>query len=156
MEKKIPLTSSDLEEFQKLNPEVFDLLNNPEELENIDKDSSDSIKFPEAWEKIAKKIMNSLWKFKEAEIFLKPVDPIDLGIPDYFDIIKNPMDFSTIKKKLNQSLYTKCRDFIDDIELTFNNCIKYNGEKTFIGNMSTNSRNEFKRLSQQYKLEIYL
>jgi len=53
--KKIPLTSSDLEEFQKLNPEVFDLLNNPEELENIDKDSSDSIKFPEAWEKIAKK-----------------------------------------------------------------------------------------------------
>jgi hypothetical protein len=45
--------------------------------------------------------MNSLWKFKDSEIFHKPVNPMELGIPDYFDIIKNPMDFSTIKRKLN-------------------------------------------------------
>ncbi len=52
------------------------------------------------WEKNAKKLMNSLCKVKDSEIFHKPVDPVLLGIPDYFDIIKNPMDFSTIKVKL--------------------------------------------------------
>ncbi len=41
--------------------------------------------------------MNNLSKIKESEIFHKPVNPIELRIPDYFDIIKNPMDFSTIK-----------------------------------------------------------
>ena len=51
----------------------------------------------DSWEKVAKKLMNSLWKVKDAEIFHKPVDPMELGIPDYFDIIKNPMDFTTIK-----------------------------------------------------------
>lgn len=49
------------------------------------------------WEKVAKKLMNMLCKVKDSEIFHKPVDPVLLGIPDYFDIIKNPMDFSTIK-----------------------------------------------------------
>jgi hypothetical protein len=53
----------------------------------------------ESWEKIAKKLMNILHKTKDSELFHKPVDPILLGIPDYFDIIKNPMDFSTIKVK---------------------------------------------------------
>jgi len=46
--------------------------------------------------------MNMLCKIKDAEIFHKPVDPVMLGIPDYLDIIKHPMDFSTIKVKLNK------------------------------------------------------
>ncbi len=30
-------------------------------------------------------------------VFSSPVDPIQLNIPDYFDVIKNPMDLGTIK-----------------------------------------------------------
>jgi hypothetical protein len=71
--------------------------------------------------------MTSLCKFKDSKIFHKPVDPVELGIPDYFDIIKNPMDFSTIKKRLNNSNYTNFNEFCKDINLVFNNCILYNG-----------------------------
>jgi len=55
------------------------------------------LKNVDSWERFAKKLIGQLWKVKDAELFHKPVDPIDLGIPDYCDIITNPMDFSTIK-----------------------------------------------------------
>ena len=37
--------------------------------------------------------------------FRQPVDPTALQIPDYFDIIKNPMELSTIKKKLDTGIF---------------------------------------------------
>lgn len=81
----------------------------------------------DSWEKIAKKLMNLLCRVKDSELFHRPVDPDLLGIPDYFDIIKNPMDFATIKRKLNNLQYTNCKEFTDDIDLVFDNCYLYNG-----------------------------
>eukprot|EP00833_Pecoramyces_ruminatium_P005397 jgi/Orpsp1_1/1179429/evm.model.c7180000069315.1 len=58
--------------------------------------------------------------------FLKPVDPVLLNIPDYFTVIKHPMDLSTIKEKIKLNKYSNINDYISDIELMFNNCFKYN------------------------------
>lgn len=44
--------------------------------------------------------IRSLKKNKDAVLFLEPVDPIRFGIPHYPDIIKNPMDLSTVETKL--------------------------------------------------------
>jgi hypothetical protein len=52
-------------------------------------------------EKVAKKILNILWKMKGAFYFYEPVDPAKFGIHDYFNIIKRPMDFGTIKVNFN-------------------------------------------------------
>jgi len=52
-------------------------------------------------------MMNSLWKHNQAWIFHEPVDPKKLNIPDYLDIIKEPMDFGTVKTKLNNNQYVK-------------------------------------------------
>ena len=99
--EKTPLSEEEYNEFVKANKEIFDLLNNKENLQKIcDEITDEDIKMQENWEKIAKKLMNTLWKAKDADLFHRPVDPIELNIPDYFDIIKNPMDFSTIKKKV--------------------------------------------------------
>ncbi|XP_024140259.1 histone acetyltransferase p300 isoform X2 [Oryzias melastigma] len=58
--------------------------------------------------------------------FRMPVDPQLLCIPDYFDIVKNPMDLSTIKRKLDTGQYQDPWQYVDDIWLMFNNAWLYN------------------------------
>lgn len=53
--------------------------------------------------------------------FRQPVDPQLLQIPDYFDIVKNPMDLSTIKRKLDTGQYQDPWQYVDDVWLMFDN-----------------------------------
>ena len=45
-------------------------------------------------------LLKPLMKMDTAGTFLKPVDPVALNLPDYFSIVKEPMDLGTIQKKL--------------------------------------------------------
>nr|XP_020465718.1 bromodomain testis-specific protein isoform X2 [Monopterus albus] len=58
--------------------------------------------------------------------FYTPVDVVTLGLHDYHDIIKQPMDLSTIKKKMDQQEYANAKEFAADVRLMFSNCYKYN------------------------------
>ncbi|XP_074544031.1 bromodomain-containing protein 4-like isoform X2 [Halichoeres trimaculatus] len=58
--------------------------------------------------------------------FYKPVDVKALGLHDYHDIIKHPMDLSSIKKKLDSRQYRDAQEFAADVRLMFSNCYKYN------------------------------
>ncbi|KAH1005564.1 hypothetical protein HUJ04_006523 [Dendroctonus ponderosae] len=58
--------------------------------------------------------------------FYKPVDAEMLGLHDYHDIIKHPMDLGTIKEKLDNREYHTAKEFTDDVRLIFLNCYKYN------------------------------
>jgi E1A/CREB-binding protein len=58
--------------------------------------------------------------------FRQPVEPNILGIPDYFDIVKRPMDLSTIQKNLNNGVYADPWEFVDDVWLMFDNAWLYN------------------------------
>lgn len=101
----------------------------------------------ESWDLAAKKLLGKLWKVSSAYIFHKPVDPEELDIPDYFEVIKTPMDFSTIRNKLNSNIYRGgVQEFIDDVNLTFDNCLKYNGDDSSVGKMCKNVREDFQRL----------
>lgn len=73
--------------------------------------------------KILKELMNHSFGW----VFSEPVDPVKLKIPDYFQIIKNPMDLGTIKHKLEGNVYSYAKDFADDVKLTFENAKSYNG-----------------------------
>ena len=155
--EKTPLTEEEYAKFVDENQEVFQLLNNKENLQKmVDEINDEDLKMHDNWEKIAKKLMNTLWKIKDAELFHKPVDPEELNIPDYFNIIKNPMDFSTIKKKLANFTYTNLKEFKDDMDLVFENCYTYNGRKTVIGDICTKIKNEYERLFEELKLGKFL
>ncbi|XP_072227966.1 bromodomain-containing protein 3-like isoform X2 [Leuresthes tenuis] len=58
--------------------------------------------------------------------FYKPVDAEALGLHDYHDIIKYPMDLSTVKQKLDGGEYQEVQQFAADVRLIFSNCYKYN------------------------------
>ncbi|KAI5116535.1 hypothetical protein M0805_009046 [Coniferiporia weirii] len=61
---------------------------------------------------------------RDAEAFLKPVSKIDY--PDYYEIIKEPMDLQTMLKKVKQKQYKSKAEFSDDLELIWSNCFIYN------------------------------
>ncbi|XP_026068046.1 bromodomain-containing protein 3b isoform X10 [Carassius auratus] len=58
--------------------------------------------------------------------FYKPVDAEALELHDYHEIIKQPMDLSTVKKKMDSREYQDGQSFAADIRLMFSNCYKYN------------------------------
>ncbi|XP_031836832.1 homeotic protein female sterile isoform X4 [Nomia melanderi] len=58
--------------------------------------------------------------------FYKPVDAELLGLHDYHDIIKKPMDLGTVKTKMDNREYKTAQEFASDVRLIFTNCYKYN------------------------------
>lgn len=63
-----------------------------------------------------KNLIAQLWKAKGGYFFHTPVDPKKYAIDDYFEIVKRPMDFGTIKNKLAQNVYRSCAEFVEDVE----------------------------------------
>ncbi|KAG6824189.1 hypothetical protein H0H92_007740, partial [Tricholoma furcatifolium] len=60
----------------------------------------------------------------DAEAFLRPVSKSEA--PDYYEVISNPMDLGTMLKKVKARQYKSKREFEDDLELIWSNCLQYN------------------------------
>ncbi|KAG2055785.1 hypothetical protein BDR06DRAFT_953620 [Suillus hirtellus] len=58
--------------------------------------------------------------------FLNPVNADE--VPDYYGVIKRPMDFSTMEHKLDTNQYSSLKFFLDDVQLVVDNCKLYNPE----------------------------
>ncbi|KAL1739176.1 Bromodomain-containing protein [Schizophyllum fasciatum] len=91
--------------------------------------------------------VRSLKKLKDSSPFLRPVDTVALNIPHYPSIIKNPMDFGTVERKLSSSnpqkpdpvstnpRYRTAEEFVADVRLIFHNCYTFNGPDHVISAM---------------------
>ncbi|KAJ7215027.1 hypothetical protein GGX14DRAFT_518637 [Mycena pura] len=64
----------------------------------------------------------------DAEAFLKPVSKAE--VPDYYDVITNPMDLQTMLRKVKQKQYKSKREFKDDLDLIWSNCLTYNATES--------------------------
>ena len=72
------------------------------------------------------------------KVFAFPVDRS--VVPDYYDIIKSPMDFSTISRKIDEHDYETFQQFQDDVGLIFYNCIIYNKPETSYARLALRMR----------------
>ena len=152
-----PLAAEELQEFQASNPAVAAYLASPDRILSLKLPPvSQSAQIFDHWDKAAKRILVNLGKHHGAWHFSKPVDVDAFKIADYYDVIKKPMDFATIKEKLNTCAYQTCQEFVDDVELVFSNCIQYNGESSDFGLLAKSLREEFKKQCQLLSLDYYM
>ena len=71
---------------------------------------------------------NALKKMQDSKhsyLFRKPVDPVRDRVTDYFKVISNPMDLSSISNKLGEGLYKDRFEFRDDFMLMISNAKTY-------------------------------
>ncbi|KAK5995667.1 Transcriptional activator spt7 [Cladobotryum mycophilum] len=67
--------------------------------------------------------------------------------PDYYNFIKNPMDLGTMTKKLKSLTYKSKTDFVVDLNLIWDNCLKYNQDMNHpLRRMANGMRKEAEKL----------
>lgn len=71
-------------------------------------------------------LLKRLMSHQYGWVFNSPVDIVKLNIPDYYTVIKNPMDLGTIKSKISSGAYSSPLEFMADVRLTFKNAMVYN------------------------------
>lgn len=91
-------------------------------------------------------VIKQVKKLKAATPFLVPVDPIKLGIPNYFNIVLNPMDLHTIQSNILHNKYSSPAQFEADFELIIQNCILYNGPGSLITQQALSIKVAFQKL----------
>ncbi|KAE8655622.1 Transcription factor GTE1 [Hibiscus syriacus] len=77
-------------------------------------------------------ILRQITQHKWAHPFMHPVDVEGLGLHDYYEVVQKPMDFGTIKSKMEAkdcTGYKNVREIYSDVRLVFKNAMKYNDER---------------------------
>ncbi|KAJ6242648.1 chascon [Anaeramoeba flamelloides] len=93
--------------------------------------------------------------YKEfSEPFLYPVDPVQLNLPTYPQIVKSPMDLSQIEKKLENNEYDLPNQLIGDLNLMINNCILFNGEEHVFSQCGKELLKDFHRSFKKLKIKM--
>ncbi len=77
--------------------------------------------------------------------FRAPVDAVALGIPDYFKVIKHPMDLGTVQRKLALGEYSSTEAFAADVRLVWSNSRLYNAPVTEVHQLASELSNIFEK-----------
>lgn len=86
-----------------------------------------SNKNPDSWKSECLTLLKTINKCEDSIPFRLPVD-ID-EIPEYFDVIENPMDLSTVKENLLSDKYSNPNSLFRDLRLIFSNSRTFNTNK---------------------------
>ena len=70
-------------------------------------------------------------KHPAAKLFLNPVNPEDPGMKDYFKVIDDPQDLTSIESRLKSHEYRSVREWKRDISTIWSNCAAFYGSHSW-------------------------
>lgn len=103
----------------------------------------------QAWENFLDYMLADLSANTSAWPFLQPVSAKE--VPDYYKVIKRPMDLSEMQRKANAGKYRHLADFESDFFLMINNCYHYNGSTTQYYKCAQNLEEYYHRKVARYR-----
>ena len=81
-------------------------------------------------------LVKKLMDHEHGWVFNEPVNPDELGIPEYFDVVKRPMDLTLVMNNVKGGVYKDATSFERDTKLVFENAILFNGRDSEVGGMA--------------------
>lgn len=99
-------------------------------------------------------LMRLFYHSRNDGIFNIPVDPVALGLHDYFKRISCPMDLGTIKGRLQLGHYNSIADVCKDILLVFDNATSYNAPSHFVHQRAVDVKKEFESEMKQLEEKL--
>ncbi|KAH9621051.1 hypothetical protein KSS87_022346 [Heliosperma pusillum] len=91
--------------------------------------SGDGASYQKSLTAFMRSLVKSMHEHPDAWPFKEPVDARD--VPDYYDIIKNPIDLKTMSKRVETEIYYVTFEmFVADVRRMFDNARTYNSPET--------------------------
>ncbi|KAH0788699.1 Bromodomain containing protein [Histomonas meleagridis] len=90
-------------------------------------------------------IMNKLMERPCSSLFLTPVNPERDGAPDYYNVVKKPVDLGTIKKRLEDDEYQSVNAWAREMSLIWGNAEKFNGKDSILFYLALEIKKHFEK-----------
>ena len=96
------------------------------------------------------RVLANLKRAKDSALFVSPVDAVKANVPNYYNVVTNPMDLTTIETKLKDRQYASIDAVVSDFNQIVHNTQIFNGEQHAVTlsayKMRTNFENQMKKL----------
>lgn len=101
---------------------------------------------------LAQKVMEKVMKHPCARPFMAPLVPGENCPDDYLEVIKNPIDLSTINKQLKAKKYRSFKEWYNSVSLIWSNVKSYYEEDDFMITMADEVETIFENELQSQKI----
>lgn len=103
--------------------------------------SGDGASYQKSLIALMRSLLKTMHDHPDAWPFKEPVDARD--VPDYYDIIKNPIDLKTMSKRVEEQFYVTFEMFVADSRRMFDNARTYNSPETIYYKCATRLESHF-------------
>ncbi|CCW66878.1 unnamed protein product [Phytomonas sp. Hart1] len=94
--------------------------------------------------------IKKLWEADTLSMFYHPVSKTE--VPNYYDVIKNPMDLSTIKANIEKGVYKQDSDVETDVALMLTNALLFNEKGSEWYNLAKELRKKYTEFAKECSL----
>lgn len=101
-------------------------------------------------------LLQNVKKHSLAGPFLQPVDPVALNLPDYLEVIMDPIDLSTIERNLKSGLYQNSQQFATDMRRIWLNSFTYNATESDMFYITLEMATYFEKLFREFDSLLFV